>query len=63
MGSGNRVEEDITQGGTTTVTKFAQQVVNHGAAWNHLPATWADLNASNQDFKRWGSMGGRPKKT
>jgi RHS repeat-associated protein len=33
-----RVEQDVTQGGTTTVTKFAYDVSGH---------VWADLNGSN----------------
>jgi RHS repeat-associated protein len=35
---GQHVEQDVTQGGTTTVTKFAFDVSGHG---------WADLNGSN----------------
>jgi RHS repeat-associated protein len=45
---GNRVEEDVTQGGTTTVTRFAQQMVGLPAGWQGLAKNWADLNSTNQ---------------
>jgi RHS repeat-associated protein len=40
--------QDVTQGGTTTVTKYAQQVVGLAPGWQGLPQTWADLNGNNQ---------------
>src|SRR5262249_13320418 len=43
---GNEVEEDVTQAGNTTVTKYAQQVLGLAAGWQGLSKTWADLNAS-----------------
>jgi YD repeat-containing protein len=36
---GNRVEEDVTQSGTTTVTKYAQQVAGLGSGWQGTSAT------------------------
>src|SRR5437879_190679 len=45
---GNQVEEDVSQSGTTTVTKYAQQVVGLAGGWQGMSQTWADLNGSNQ---------------
>jgi RHS repeat-associated protein len=55
---GNLVEEDVTQSGSTTVTKFAQQIVGLAAGWLGLPRTWADLSASNQVQARRESLDG-----